>query len=248
METIENKTQSTIDFLRAHMPASGYHLAFSGGKDSIVILQLAKMAGVKFNAYFYMTTLDPPDVLRFIKKFYPEVIWLRPKMSMFQLIEKKGLPIRQKRFCCEILKECHGSGQTVVDGVRAAESVKRSKRRTIEYDWKDKSKLYIHAIFNWSEHDVWEFIKLHKLPFPDIYLGCQNRVGCIACPMAPKKAAKDLELYPKFKDAFLKAVRKAQARGIMKMFADENEAIDWWVSGKSVKDFRASKKQTEIEF
>lgn len=248
METIDNKTQSAIEFLRAHMPADGYHLAFSGGKDSIVILQLAKMAGVKFNAYFYMTTLDPPDVLRFIKKYYPEVIWLRPKMSMFQLIEKKGLPMRSRRFCCEYLKEKHGSGCWVLDGVRAEESIKRSRRSPIEHDYKDKTKYFIHPIFTWTEQDVWSFIKIHKLAFPEIYLSCQNRVGCIACPMSPKNAAKDLEKYPRFKNAFLIAVRKAKKNGRMKSFADEYEAIDWWVSGKSVKNFRASKKQTEIEF
>ncbi|PKP01816.1 MAG: phosphoadenosine phosphosulfate reductase [Bacteroidetes bacterium HGW-Bacteroidetes-6] len=222
---LKEKIQSSIEILQQNEPAEGYHLAFSGGKDSIVILHLAKMSGVKYTAYFYMTTLDPPDVLRFIKKYYPEVVWLRPKMSMFQLIEKKGLPIRQKRFCCEVLKECHGHGETVVDGVRAAESFKRSKRKISEVDYKDKSKSFLHAIFNWTEHDVWQFIKSEKLPFPDIYLGCQNRIGCIACPMAQKKAAQDLELYPKFKNAFLKAVRKAKQRGIMKMFADKVENV-----------------------
>ena len=84
-----NHIEHSINLLKANEPKEGYHLAFSGGKDSICILQLAKMAGVKYKAYFYMTTLDPPEILKFIKTYYPEVIWLRPQTSMFKLIEKK---------------------------------------------------------------------------------------------------------------------------------------------------------------
>jgi len=83
----------------------GYHLAFSGRKDSQVIYELAKMAGVKFQGYFYKTSVDPKELLIFIRQNYPDVIWLKPKMTMFQLIEKKkSLPTRIGRFCCEYLK------------------------------------------------------------------------------------------------------------------------------------------------
>lgn len=243
-----SKIDYSIELIKKHEPPEGYHLAFSGGKDSICILQLAKMAGVKYRAYFYMTTLDPPDVLKFIKTFYPEIIWLRPETSMFKLIEKKGLPTRKSRFCCQFIKEIHGSGETVMDGVRAAESVKRKKRKEIEVGLKDKTKHFVHAIFNWSDADVWNFIRSNKLPFPDIYLGCQNRIGCIACPMAPKKAAKDLVIYPRFRAAFLKAITKNMAAGRMKSFESPEEALQWWVSGVSVKQFRANKLQYKLEF
>ena len=66
----------------------GFHLAFSGGKDSQVIYELAKMAGVKFKAYFYKTSVDPKELLTFIRENYQDVKWLRPKMTMFQLIIK----------------------------------------------------------------------------------------------------------------------------------------------------------------
>src|ERR1035437_6882925 len=67
----------------------GFHLAFSGGKDSQVIYELAKMAKVQFQAYFYKTSVDQKDLLRFIKTDYPDVVWLNPKQTMFQLILKK---------------------------------------------------------------------------------------------------------------------------------------------------------------
>ena len=57
----------------------GFYLGFSGGKDSQCIYHLAKMAGVKFKAHYAVTTIDPPELMRFIKTNYPDVIWDRPK-------------------------------------------------------------------------------------------------------------------------------------------------------------------------
>ena len=84
----------------------GYYLAFSGGKDSVVIYTLAKMAGVKFEAHYHLTTVDPPELVRFIKREYPQVKVDRPELSMWELIIKKRIPpTRKVRYCCEALKE-----------------------------------------------------------------------------------------------------------------------------------------------
>lgn len=68
---------------------SGFHVAFSGGKDSQVIYELCRMAGVKFNAYFYKTSVDPMEVLRFIRSNYPDVTWLYPEKRCFSLFLKR---------------------------------------------------------------------------------------------------------------------------------------------------------------
>lgn len=49
----------------------GYWLAYSGGKDSDVILELAKMAGVKYRAVYNVTTIDPPELVLYIKREHP---------------------------------------------------------------------------------------------------------------------------------------------------------------------------------
>ena len=108
---LSEKIADSIDLIRKaeklaiNMNPNGYWLAFSGGKDSQVIYELAKMSGVKFTAHFNMTTVDPPEVLNFIKLNYPDVIWHRAKLGMFGLIKKKHfLPTKRVRFCCEWLK------------------------------------------------------------------------------------------------------------------------------------------------
>lgn len=68
----------------------GFHLAFSGGKDSQVIYELCKMAGVKFRPVMQVTTLDPPELMRFVRKNYPDVILSRPDINFYNLIIKKN--------------------------------------------------------------------------------------------------------------------------------------------------------------
>ena len=111
----------------------GFFLAFSGGKDSQCLYHLAKLAGVKFEAHYARTGIDLPELVHFIMRNYPDVIWDRPPMTFWELIiKKKMLPTRQFRYCCEVLKESGGGNSVTLTGVRRAESVKRSKRNTYE--------------------------------------------------------------------------------------------------------------------
>ena len=129
---IEDKVQRSIDRLQSFCPPEGYILAFSGGKDSQCIYHLAKMAGVKFEAVYNVTSVDPPELVRFIKKNYPDVTFQIPRdndgkpVTMWNLIAKKGiLPMVHTRFCCEKLKESSHKGRLVVTGVRWDESIRR---------------------------------------------------------------------------------------------------------------------------
>ena len=137
-----DKVQRAIDRLKSFEPEEGYFLAFSGGKDSQCIYHLAKMAGVKFDAHYSVTTVDPPELMRFIKKEYPDVIWdykywpddpkynlpsgKRRQVTMWNLIANHTIPpTRKVRYCCSALKETSGGGRLVVTGVRWDESINR---------------------------------------------------------------------------------------------------------------------------
>lgn len=76
--TLEQRTNRAIELIKAHEPADGYYLGYSGGKDSDTIKRLAQMAGVKFVAWYNQTTIDPPEVVRHIKA-QPEVQWSFPE-------------------------------------------------------------------------------------------------------------------------------------------------------------------------
>ena len=69
-----NLIEKTVERLRIYEPPEGYYLAFSGGKDSIVIKKLAEMADVKYDVHYNVTTIDPPDLVRFIRKHHKDVI------------------------------------------------------------------------------------------------------------------------------------------------------------------------------
>lgn len=140
---ITDKVEMAIQRLKSFEPPDGYYVAFSGGKDSQCIYHLCKQAGVKFDAHYAITSVDPPELVRFIKKNYPDVQFSRqywddgkpehyypdgkPKpITMWNLIANYTMPpTRRVRYCCANLKESGGRGRIVVTGVRWAESINR---------------------------------------------------------------------------------------------------------------------------
>jgi phosphoadenosine phosphosulfate reductase len=226
----------SIKRLQTFEPAEGYYLAFSGGKDSIVIKKLADMAGVKYDAHYNVTTIDPPDLVKYIRQYHKDVIFELPEKSFFNKLVQKGFPQRHRRWCCEYLKEGGGAGRRVITGVRWAESQQRSKRKTVEHCTKDASKIYINPIIDWTDEDVWEFIKINKMPYCKLYDEGWKRIGCLLCPMAGKHRLVEAERYPKyieaFKRAFVKLYNKRQAEGKTSVDRWKNgeEMFIWWMN------------------
>lgn len=133
-----DKVELAIKRLKAFEPPEGYYLAFSGGKDSQAVYHLAKMAGVKFDAHYCVTSVDPPELVQFIKKNYPDVSREIPHdgkgnpVTMWTLIPEKMIPpTRIVRYCCEELKESNGAGRFTVTGVRAGESANRKRNQGV---------------------------------------------------------------------------------------------------------------------
>lgn len=91
------------------MSPEGYYCAFSGGKDSVVLLDLVRKSGVKHIAAYNHTGIDPPELVYFIRKHYPDIKTNMPERSMWQLFRDKMMPpTRKVRYCCEVLKEGGG--------------------------------------------------------------------------------------------------------------------------------------------
>lgn len=144
MSELGEKVRKSIERLKLYEPEDGYYLAFSGGKDSVTCKALMEMAGVKYDATYRVTSVDPPELVRFIKDVHPDVKREVPRYSersqyvkfrgkpitMWNLIPLKMMPpTRLARYCCERLKESGGDGRVTVTGVRWAESVNRKKNQ-----------------------------------------------------------------------------------------------------------------------
>ena len=227
----------------------GFIVAFSGGKDSQVVLKLAELAKVKFEGIYNLTTIDPPENVLFIRHHYPNVKIMRPKLTFSQLVAKKGLlPSRQKRYCCAVLKESYGAGRVVLTGVRRSESQNRADRMDVNIrtrrrhpQWTDgseddfykyqetvvqclkgKDKLILNPIIDWSQSDVWQFIKLYNLPVNPVYkMGC-TRVGCVLCPLSSIEAKRfEIKMWPKLADRWFRVFVRDRQSFVKKTVMDK---------------------------
>lgn len=187
-------------------------LAYSGGKDSDVILELAKMAGVGIRPIYKCTTIDPPGTIAHCIKNNVEII--RPKYDFYTLIQKKGLPHRMRRFCCEILKEYKILDNAII-GIRRAESVKRATKykepmicRT--YIRGHKHVFQTFPILEWTNEDVRIFIESRHIEcHPLYYDGCsqfhvERRLGCMGCPLQADNGLGNFRNNPKLVKAWLR--------------------------------------------
>lgn len=256
-------------------PDNGFYLAFSGGKDSQVLYHIAKMAGVKFKAHMNLTSIDPPDVIRFVKKKYPDVELIKPEMSIYDMAKKTGvLPTMRIRWCCAKFKEMSGAGKVTLIGIRKAESSRRSKREEIEISnrkfsgnfdqWSEhkekmvtcvngKDKILVSPIIYWTERDVWDFLNGNHIEHCNLYDRGYKRIGCILCPMSSyKQKIREMNDYPHVARNWIKTIKWLKENKWIinrQLSADEQMAFNWWISGKSFKQYYADEVlQQKIEF
>lgn len=218
------------------------------------------MAGVKYDAHYRVSSVDPPELIQFIKEVHPDVSIDFPRdkdgnvVTMWNLIPRKVMPpTRLVRYCCKYLKEDGGEGRDKITGVRWAESNRRRRQRgglEIEDSLTDRTKLdpdnmdedmvrfcmnskgfILNPIIDWSDAEVWEFIKKYNVPYCKLYDQGFKRLGCIGCPQAqPKEKMRELNLYPKFKKAYISAFERMLNNG-KKTYQWENgeDVFKWWI-------------------
>ena len=254
-------------------PAAGFYLAFSGGKDSQTLYHIAKLAGVRFKAHMNFTSIDPPEVVRFVREQYPDVETIKPKMSIYDMAKKKQiLPTRRFRWCCAEFKETSGAGKVTLIGIRKEESTQRANRNEIEISshkfsgnfdqWSEheekmvvcvggKDKILVSPIIHWTEKDVWEFLNGNNIPHCKLYDEGYKRIGCILCPMSPyRQKVKEMKRYPHVKRKWMETIQWLIDNGyINHNFSDAETGFRWWISGKSFKQFYADEfLQQKINF
>ncbi len=277
------KIDTSLKRIEAFQPPEGFYLAFSGGKDSVVCKKLLGMAGAKFDAHYRVTSVDPPELVRYIRDRHPDVKREVPlddsghPITMWNLIPRKLMPpTRLVRYCCEELKESGGIGRMTVTGVRWAESRNRENnqglvtimsrnakrefgdsedvastrqgglmllndnsesRRMVESCYA-RHKTTLNPIIDWTDRDVWQFIRSENLSYCRLYDEGFHRLGCIGCPLASrKKRAEEFRRWPKYKAAYLHAfekmvrerARRGKLDGTWRIGTDPNEIFHWWM-------------------
>ena len=209
-----------IDFaikLLLSIPQDGpIELSYSGGKDSDVILELAKMSGIPFEAIYKNTTIDPPGTIAHCRENGVKII--HPTKTFLKLIEERGMPSRFTRFCCSVLKE-YKIHDRAIQGIRRSESTKRAARYKEPeycrvYPKGEKARFYL-PILEWNNDDVSRFIEDRGIKCHPLYYNEQGqflvekRLGCIGCPMATEwKRREQYRQYPRLLKAQIKAANK----------------------------------------
>ncbi len=221
-----------------------YYLAFSGGKDSQTLYHLAVMAGVPFDAHYNITTVDPPELIHFVRRNYPDVHTEHPRYTMWQLIPKHRLPpTRLIRYCCRELKERYGKNRHLLTGIRWQESKRRSGRQMHERCNRVHSRIFLHPIIDWGEVNVWEFLKGEGIEYCSLYDEGFKRLGCIMCPMGgPAQMKREAERWPKFAQAYQRACDRAFIRLLedpeKRKWMDWKcgaDMYEWWLTGQKGK-------------
>lgn len=182
------KVKYSVDLIRKsekialrYDPEDSFYNTFSGGKDSQVLYHIVKMSGVKFKSHMSLTSIDPPQVIRFVRSEYPDVEMEKPKMSIFQdAIKRKILPTMRIRWCCADFKETAGAGKVTLIGIRAEESSRRAKRHEVEISNK-KFSGNIEQFEEYQQEAVAKKMKTlkRKLNEDEFSLVNENEVRCV---------------------------------------------------------------------
>lgn len=213
MSELDEKIRRSIKILRMGAQDGPVEISYSGGKDSDVILALAKMAGIDCRPIYKCTTIDPPGTVAHCRAAGAEVI--RPQKTFFRLLSEHGFPTMRARFCCSYLKE-YKIMDTAVQGIRRSESVKRAARykepiicRT--YGSKANHVNVILPILDWTDDDITEFVGAHGIKCHPLYYDeagrfhAERRLGCLGCPLKSDRGLSDFRKYPKLVRCWLKA-------------------------------------------
>lgn len=256
-DELEKKVRQSVSLIQKAVGDKVVEVAYSGGKDSDVILELTKMAGVKYRAIYKNTTIDPVGTVKHCKEKGCEIVRPKNGITFFKLVEQIGFPNRHKRFCCKHLKEYKILDMAII-GVRKSESRKRAERykEPIVCRFYGSKKNHVQAIYpilEWSDENVAEFIKERGIKCHPLYYDEQGnfhverRLGCVGCPLMSKNKRKQ---HFKENKGMLKAWLLWGGRSFMRrkfknkhlLFADVYEWLTFELFYDSLDCFKNNKK------
>lgn len=183
------------------------------------------------------------------------------RTSMWQLIPLKGIaPTRRVRYCCQILKETSNQHRCAILGVRKLESSARSDSAVAELPGRNRSErvifdmdngdtriiapcqikatIKIHPIVDWTDSQVWQFLRDAKVDVNPVYAMGFSRVGCVGCPMAGKNRYTEFQQWPKYemlyRRAFARMVEARRSLGKDGPWNSADEVFRWWMEDRNL--------------
>ncbi len=210
LETLVQETIQKIynTYMEYRKKIDVYYVAFSGGKDSVVALDLVQRAlpHDSFLVLFGDTQMEFEDTYSLVEK-QKEICAAENINFMVSKSEQSpditwrefGSPAQTMRWCCSVHKTApqimalrdltnnpsfRGMAFT---GIRADESSSRSQYDDVTYGGKHKGQYSCHAILNWGSAEVFLYIYDNNLLLNETYKKGNSRAGCLVCPMAANK-------------------------------------------------------------
>ncbi|MDR0696925.1 MAG: DUF4007 family protein [Christensenellaceae bacterium] len=232
-----------------------FHVAFSGGKDSVVLFDLVSKALPK-DAYIVVfgdTQMEFPDTYDVVNAIESNcksngIVFLRAKsrMGIYESWEKFGPPSTAQRWCCSVHKTApqlialknYYNNKNLRDmafvGIRGCESIKRSQYESISYGLKHNKQHSCYPILDWNSAELYLYMFANDLIINKCYKKGNNRAGCLICPMSTERSE-----YMRYKSytydvsKFINIINSAY--DLEKREADSNIANGGWKQRRSGK-------------
>lgn len=259
-QLMEQLVQETIKkiyntFIEYQDKVDVFYVAFSGGKDSVVALDLVQRALPHncFKVLFGDTGMEFPDTYETVEKIKQicaeekiEFLQAKSKLKPENTWQIFGPPAVTIRWCCsvhkttpqimqlrEVLQKPDFTGMAFT-GVRGDESLSRSEYDAISYGGKHSGQYSCHPILEWNTAELFLYIYENGLTFNNAYKKGNTRAGCLVCPMSQgKHDYMKYKNYPDNTDLFINKIITTSGKNFSKENYDRFVEQGYWRTRKS---------------